>query len=130
MKKETWLTKLVEDKFPNQPVLQFRLITLFFPAIYICIAFIIPYILNDGLISPLIGGMFFVMLLPLSLTLIIIFILSFLFSIKKVENYNNKYSGYFLAISYLFLISYLVSTISDDMAGGWFVKVYFNFLNI
>lgn len=130
MKKETWLTRLVEDKFPNQPVLQFRLIALFFPFFYICIAFIIPYIINDELFSPLLGGMAFVMLLPFSLYFILIFILSFLFSIEKVEYYNTKYIGYLLGISYVFLILYLASTLNDDMAGGVLIKMYFNFLNI
>ena len=121
MKKETWLTKLLQKKFPNQPELQFRLNNLFIPIIHIFGGLILPLMSTTFfLIAPLV----FVMLFPLSVYCLTMLILSFLIKIEDIEFYISKYGGYIIGGAYVLFVIYLSSTLSNEMAGGFVYELY------
>ena len=122
IKKDTWLTKSLKKYFPDNPKVQYRLNLLFLPILHVFIGIILPSLFKKAII----GGMFFILLLPVSLYCFLLFIFSFLFEFRKVELFNLKYTTNILGFGYIIMLSYLVYTLNDDFAGGWIIQLWFD----
>jgi hypothetical protein len=129
IKKDTWLTRLLQKQFPDKPKIQYRLNLLFLPILHVFVGVIIPSLKIDELVFSLIGGMFFIMLLPASLCCFSLFIFSFLFDTRETESYSSKYGTNILGFGYIVMISYLIYTLNDEMAGGWLIHLWFDIVD-
>ena len=129
IKKDTWLTRLLKKQFPDNPKIQYRLNLLFIPILHVFVGIIIPSLKIDALVSSLIGGLFFLMLLPVSLYYFLLFIFSFLFNYRETESFSSKYGTNILGFGYILMISYLIYTLNDEMAGGWLIQLWFDIVD-
>ena len=125
MKKNTWLTRLLALYFPNKPKIQFRLNILFVPFIHVFLGIIIPSLHIDKIVTQIVGGMTFVMVLPLSIYCFSLFLLSFIISIEDVEYFISKYGQHLLGWSYIPLLPYLIYTLTTDAPGGFLLELWF-----
>ena len=123
-KKETWFTGFLLKKFPNKPKTQFRLTLLFLPTLHIFIGVIIPSLKIDELVSQLIGGLFFLLLLPVSIYFFSLLLCSYLFDYLKIDSFNSKYGTNILGFLYIVMLSYMIYTLNDEMAGGWLTQLW------
>ncbi len=118
----------MQKQFPDKSKIQYRLNLLFLPFLHLFIGVFIPSLMNDMVVL-IVGGGVFIMLFPLSIYYFFLFIFSFLFDIRKIKLSSSKYGTNILGFGYIFMISYLIYTLNDEMAGGWLIQLWFDIVD-
>jgi len=118
--KETWLTKLLQKKFPNQTELQFRLLYIIPIILYLIGSFVLPFIFQkDGFGF----GMFFGFCFPGAIYLFAVFMVSFIIKIEHLISFISKYGTTIMLASFILYAYYVSTTLGTENEGG----VIYNF---